>query len=197
MPKTIAMLLFPDVDELDVAGPWEALALWTVLRPDDGWRMLTVGVTGTESVRCARGLVMTPQVDRAGAGPMDVVIHPGGNGTTALMHDESHLAWLRAQAGRSEILASVCTGALVLGAAGVLSHHKATTHWMNLEELAVIDPTIDVRDDERFVDDGPVVTSAGVSAGIDMALHLVRRLGGLDRAQTVRRLMHYDPAPPV
>lgn len=197
MPKTLAMLLFPDMDELDVAGPWEALALWTLIRPDDGWRTVTVSRSGTDPLRCARGLVMTPQLDVADAGPIDLLIHPGGNGTTTLMHDEAHLEWLRAQAQRGEIMASVCTGALVLGAAGVLSHHKATTHWMNLEELAALDPTIDVQYDTRYVDDGPVVTSAGVSAGIDMALHLVRRLGGLDRAQEVRRLMQYDPAPPV
>lgn len=94
-------------------------------------------------------------------------------------------------------MTSVCTGSLVYAAAGLLSHRPATTHWASLDTLAELDPSIDVRADERFVDDGDVVTSAGVSAGIDMALHLVDRLAGTDRAREVRRGIQYDPGPPV
>ncbi|MGH9279706.1 MAG: DJ-1/PfpI family protein [Acidimicrobiales bacterium] len=197
MPGTIGMLLFPDVDELDVAGPWEVLTLWTRLRPDDRWRVISVGTAGAGPVRCAGGLVMTPDTALAAAGPMDVVIEPGGNGINRLMQDEVHLGWLREQAARSHIMSSVCVGALVLATAGVLHNHRATTHWMNLEQLAEIDSTIDVLADVGYVDDGPVVTSAGVSAGIEMALHLVGRLGGADRAEDVRRLIQYDCAPRV
>ena len=94
-------------------------------------------------------------------------------------------------------MTSVCTGSLVFAAAGLLAHRPATTHWGSLETLAQLDPTIEVRTDERFVDDGDVVTSAGISAGIDMALHLVSRLAGVDRAREVRKGIQYDPAPPI
>jgi transcriptional regulator GlxA family with amidase domain len=94
-------------------------------------------------------------------------------------------------------MTSVCTGSLVYAAAGLLRGRPATTHWASLDRLAELDPSIEVRRDARFVDDGDLVTSAGVSAGIDMALHLVARLAGQDRAREVRRGIQYDPAPPV
>lgn len=94
-------------------------------------------------------------------------------------------------------MTSVCTGSLVYAAAGLLSGRPATTRWRSLDRLAELDPTIDVRPHERFVDDGDILTSAGISAGIDMALHLVDRLAGTDRARDVRRGIQYDPAPPV
>ncbi len=94
-------------------------------------------------------------------------------------------------------MTSVCTGALVYAAAGLLSGRPATTHWESLDLLAELDPTIDVNPEARYVDDGDVITSAGVSAGIDMALHLVARLAGADRAREVRRAIQYDPQPPI
>jgi transcriptional regulator GlxA family with amidase domain len=94
-------------------------------------------------------------------------------------------------------MTSVCTGALVYAAAGLLAGRPATTHRNSLDLLTKLDPSIDVRPEDRFVDDGDVITSAGVSAGIDMALHLVDRLAGTDRAREVRRGIQYDPAPPV
>ena len=107
------------------------------------------------------------------------------------------LDWVRRQRDTVPLMTSVCTGSLVYAAAGLLSHRSATTHWAALDQLTEIDPTIDVRRDERFVDDGDIVTAAGVSAGIDMALHLIVRLAGADRAREVRRYIQYDPAPPV
>lgn len=195
--KRIAILAFDQMDELDAVGPWEILATWTCRWPDDGWETVSVGTGGRMAVRCAKGLVITPQVAIEEAGPIDVLVHPGGSGTTALMHNARHLDQLRDRAPVAEITAGVCTGSLVLAAAGLLRNRPATTHWASLEMLAEIDPTIEVRPDDRFVDDGDVVTSAGVSAGIDMALHLVARLAGVDRAREVRRMIQYDPAPPV
>jgi transcriptional regulator GlxA family with amidase domain len=196
-PRTIGILLFDGVEELDAVGPYEVLAAWTRLRPDDGWRTITVGVAGAGPVRAAKGLLMTPDVSLDDAGPIDLLVYPGGQGTRRLMDDASHLAWLQAQAGRSEVLTSVCTGSLVLASAGLLRDRPATTHWGSLETLAAIDATIDVRPDARYVDDGDIVTASGVSAGIDMALHLVARLAGDERAREIRRYIQYDPAPPV
>jgi transcriptional regulator GlxA family with amidase domain len=196
MAKTIAILLFDGVEELDAVGPYEVLAAWTRVWPDDGWRTITAGVAGPDPVRGAKGLRMVPDVALDAAGPVDLLVHPGGQGTVGLMSDDAHLAWLRTQAGGPGLMTSVCTGSLVLASAGLLHNRPATTHWASLDTLAAIDPTIDVRPDDRYVDDD-VVTSAGVSAGIDMALHLVARLAGDQRARDVRRYIQYDPAPPV
>jgi transcriptional regulator GlxA family with amidase domain len=110
------------------------------------------------------------------------------------LHDDGQLGWVRRQRATVPLMASVCTGSLVYAAAGLLSHRPATTHWAALDRLAELDPTIDVRGDERFVDDGDIITASGVSAGIDIALHLIVRLAGADRAQQVRRAVQYDPA---
>ena len=195
--KTLAILLFDGVEELDAVGPFEVLGAWTRIWPDDGWRTITAGLTGADPVRGANGLVMTPEVALDAAGRIDLLVYPGGRGARQVMADETHLEWMRNQAAQAELTATVCTGSLVLAAAGLLRNRPATTHHGALGRLAEIDPTIDVRPDDRFVDDGDIVTAAGVSAGIDMALHLVARLADEDRARRVRRYIQYDPAPPV
>jgi transcriptional regulator GlxA family with amidase domain len=113
------------------------------------------------------------------------------------MRNRDHLAWIRRMRAEVPIMASVCTGSLVYAAAGLLVGRPATTHWQSLNLLSELDPTIITDVDARYVDDGDVITSAGVSAGIDMALHLVDRLVGGDRAREVRRDIQYDPQPPV
>ena len=133
----------------------------------------------------------------ADAPPLEVLVYPGGTGTRAQLEDESQLNWVRQQRRDVPLMTSVCTGSLVYAAAGLLAHRPATTHWDSLEKLAELDPTIEVRTDQRFVDDGDLVTSAGISAGIDMALHLVSRLAGVGRAREVRRGIQYDPSPPI
>ncbi len=129
--------------------------------------------------------------------PLEVLIHPGGEGTRSLMRDPEHLAWVRGQRASVRLMTSVCTGALVYAAAGLLTGRPATTHWESLDLLRELDPSIAVRPDARFVDDGDLITSAGVSAGIDMALHLVGRLVGRERAHEVGRAIQHDPQPPA
>jgi transcriptional regulator GlxA family with amidase domain len=194
--KHIGILLFDDVEELDAAGPWEVLANWTQNHPEDGWTVSLLSSDG-KPVRAAKGMVMGPHHSFATVPPLRVLVHPGGQGTRSLMRDTDHLAWVRQQRADVPLLTSVCTGALVYAAAGVLARRPATTHWAALELLHTLDPSVDVHDSARFVDDGDVITSAGVSAGIDMALHLVERLAGADRARTVRRDVQYDPQPPI
>ncbi|HMD44529.1 MAG TPA: DJ-1/PfpI family protein [Acidimicrobiales bacterium] len=194
--KHIGILLFADVEELDAVGPWEVLSFWTRAFPDDGYAVTCLSERGGP-VECAKGLVVEAHHSYSDAPPLDVLLYPGGRGTRPHLADEAHLDWVRAQRAAVTLLTSVCTGSLVLAAAGLLSGRPATTHWASLDTLAEIDPTIDVRPDERFVDDGDVITAAGISAGIDMALHLVDRLAGRQRAQQVRRGIQYDPAPPV
>ena len=194
--RHLGLLLFDDVEELDAVGPWEVLAYWTLHHPEDGWAISCVSRDGAP-VLAAKGLTLAAHHSMSSAPPLDVLIHPGGQGTRPLMRDREHLAWVRRQAATVPLMASVCTGALVYAAAGLLAARPATTHWESLDLLHELDPTIQVCPDARFVDDGNVITSAGVSAGIDMALHLVARLAGVDRAREVRRAIQYDPQPPV
>lgn len=194
--KRIGILLFDDVEELDAVGPWEVFAHWTRSYPEDGWSACLLSCDGGP-VTAAKGMVLGAHHDLAGVPDLDVLVHPGGHGTRRLMRDDEHLDWTRAERDQVPLLASVCTGALVFAAAGLLRGRPATTHWTAFDELAAADPSIQLRRNERYVDDGDIVTSAGVSAGIDMALHLVQRLAGRDRAVQVRRGIEYDPAPPV
>ena len=193
---SIGIFLFPGVEELDWAGPWEVLRTWQQWWPDDGATVFTVAQHDGE-VECAKGLRVLPDHTWASAPPISVLVYPGGQGTRAQLGDEVIRAWVRETASRAALMTSVCTGALVYADSGLLDGRPATTHWASLDQLAELGRDIEVRPDDRFVDDGEVVTAAGVSAGIDMALHLVARLAGDDRAREVRRFIQYDPQPPV
>jgi transcriptional regulator GlxA family with amidase domain len=195
-PKHIGILLFPEVEELDAVGPWEVLGFWTRYFPDDGYEITTLSKSGG-SVRCAKGMDISAAHSYADAPPLEVLIYPGGMGTRPHLNDERQLEWVQKQRASTPLMTSVCTGSLVYAAAGLLSDRPATTHWASLDKLSELDPTIEVRPLDRFVDDGDVITASGVSAGIDMALHMVARLAGVDRAKEIRRGIQYDPAPPV
>lgn len=193
----IAVAVFAGVEELDFVGPWEVLAFWSQGWPGDDVTVFTVADT-TDPVRCARGLSVIPQLSWEGAGPIDVLVYPGGPGVRGQLEaGATHHERLRTLADRGTLVTSVCTGALVFAAAGLLRGRPATTHHGSLDFLAELDPTIEVHADARFVDDGTVITAAGVSAGIDMALHLVARLHSAERARQVRSGIQYDPQPPV
>ena len=194
--RQIGLLLFDGVEELDAVGPWEVLAYWTQQHPEDGWARLCLSAGGAD-VNGAKSLVLGAHHSLDDAPALDVLIHPGGTGTRRLLRDREHLDWVRAQRATVPLMASVCTGSLVYAAAGLLAGRPATTHWASLNLLSELDPTVITDVDARFVDDGDLITSAGVSAGIDMALHLVARLAGTERAREVRRGIQYDPAPPV
>ena len=192
----IGIAVFDGAEELDWAGPWEVLAAWAKQWPDDGVQVFTVAQTDAP-VTCAKGLRVLPDRTWATAGKLDVLVYPGGQGTRRELKDESVLEWLRATQRDGTLMTSVCTGALVFAAAGFLRDRPATTYWSAFDELRALDSTIEARPDDRFVDSGEVITGAGVSAGIDMALHLVARLHSVERARDVRRYIQYDPKPPV
>lgn len=196
----IAILLFDGVEELDWAGPWEVLTMWGALARRAGDGDVEVLLCGDQSgpITCAKGArVLADSSWDDLADTPDVVVVPGGRGTRSLVEDEPLLSRLRQYHEDGALLASVCTGALLLAAAGLLEGRPATTHHGALAELQGLDGSCEVRRDERWVDDGDVITAAGVSAGIDMALHLVDRLAGTERARAVRSAIQYDPAPPV
>jgi transcriptional regulator GlxA family with amidase domain len=148
-------------------------------------------------ITCAKGLRVLPDQTWESAPAMDVLVYPGGRGTRTELADEAVLDWMRGIASSGAVVASVCTGSLVLASAGLLDGRPATTHWGSLEVLPTLGRDIEVRPDDRFVDTGNVITAAGVSAGIDMALHLVARLHSPERAREVRRYIQYDPEPPI
>jgi transcriptional regulator GlxA family with amidase domain len=151
----------------------------------------------SEPVACAKGMRVLPDHTWESAPAIDVLVYPGGVGTRRELAAPETLERLRALRDEDALMTSVCTGALVYAAAGLLRDRPATTWWGALDTLAELDPTIEVRSADRFVDSGEVVTAAGVSAGIDMALHLVARLHSVERARDVRRYIQYDPEPPV
>ena len=194
--RHIGLLVFDDVDELDAIGPWEVLSYATLRHPEDGWTVSCVSRDG-RPVRAAKGLTLGAHHSFATMPPLGVLIHPGGQGTRSLMRDPDHLAWLCAQRASVRLMTSVSTGALVYAAAGLLRGRPATSHWESLDLLTQLDASIVPQADAGYVDDGDLITSAGVSAGIDMALHIVARLVGRDRAREVRRAIQYDPLPPV
>jgi len=191
----VGVFVFDGAEELDVVGPYEVLAYWaqhSALHPE----VVTFSTDGG-GIRCAKGLCLVPDHSAADVGPLHVLVYPGGRGTRPLAADPEHLEWVRGMRASTPLMTSVCTGSLVYAAAGLLAGRPATTHWSAFDELAAYDPSVLADDEARFVDDGDVVTSAGVSAGIDMALHLVSRLESVTVARAVRRGIQYDPAPPV
>lgn len=188
----IGICLYDEAEELDWAGPWEVLSAWALRWPDDGVKAFTIA-DASGPVLCAKGLRVLADHTWETAPDADVLVVPGGDASgpsaDATLHER-----LRAIAARGGLLTSVCTGSFVLQAAGALDGKPATTHWGSVDRLR--DLGVEVRD-ERFVDAGEVITAAGVSAGIDMALHLVARLHSVERAREVRRYIQYDPEPPV
>ncbi|HEY6729928.1 MAG TPA: DJ-1/PfpI family protein [Solirubrobacterales bacterium] len=183
----IALLLYDEMAPLDAIGPYE------VLRNVPGWEVLTVALEKGEIRDEAGKLGLVADHSLAEVTAADIVLVPGGSGTRPLMQDEELLGWLREIDRTTKWTTSVCTGSLLLAAAGLLQSKRATGHWLYLEALREhgADPV-----GGRYVEDGKVITAAGVSAGIDMALHLVSREVGPEVAQAVQLGIEYDPSPP-
>jgi transcriptional regulator GlxA family with amidase domain len=190
--KTIACVLFPGVDPLDLIGPMQALGMLAFLR--QGWRTAVVA-EHIEAYETEAPLRFTPSHTFEQVPTPEVLVVPGAS-TPAFraMSDEGLLNYLRHAAAHAQVIASVCSGSLLLGAAGLLQGRRATTHWTALELLAEFGAT-PVR--QRWVHDGPIVTAAGQSAGIDMGLYLVEQLAGAEAARLAQFGMEYDPEPPL
>lgn len=184
------------MEELDLVGPWEVLRMWQQQWPDDRVEVFTASLDDT-TVTCAKGMRIVTDMPVALMGEVDVLLFPGGKGTRRYLGDEVVGDWLRHQRDDGTLMTSVCTGSLVYADAGLLRDRPATTYWSELHTLLELDPSIELRPDDRFVDSGDVITASGVSAGIDMALHLVKRLHSAERAREVKKAIQYDPQPPV
>jgi cyclohexyl-isocyanide hydratase len=182
----IGMLIFPRLTQLDMTGPYEVLARL----PNTTVHLVAHSL---DPVKTDRGMMIVPSVTYSNCPQLDVVMVPGGPGQQDLMEDSGVIEFLRRQAGRAKYVTSVCTGSLVLGAAGLLKGKRATCHWAAIEHLA---PLGAIAVHERVVVDGNIVTGAGVASGIDFALALAAILEGEAVAREIQLQIEYDPAPP-
>jgi len=190
MAYTTGILLFDEAEELDFVGPLEVFGM----ARQDGDRVVTIAERG-EPVRANLGLRVMPDHTMADAPPLDILVVPGGMGTRREAENPVVLDWLKQTAPGCAWVTSVCTGSMLLEAAGVIDGRRVTTHWAMVETFRQKD-SVTVLDARRYVRDGNVVTAAGVSAGIDMSLWVVGQVYGVDHARGVQRMMEYDPAPP-
>jgi cyclohexyl-isocyanide hydratase len=182
----IGFLVFPRVQQLDLTGPYEVFASWPAAR-------VRLIAKRREPIASASGLTLEPDLTFEECPQLDVVCVPGGVGVNALLNDEATVAFLRRQAAGARFVTSVCTGALVLGAAGLLRGKKATTHWASHDFLAAFGA---IPVEARVVRDGHVMSGGGVTAGIDFALTLVAELAGREMAEAIQLQLEYAPAPP-
>ena len=186
-PLSFGFLVFPDIQQLDLTGPYEMVSVL------DAPKEVHLVWHDLQPVRSTTGIVFTPTRTFADCPPLDVVCVPGGVGVNRLLRDAAVLEFLRAQAGHARYVTSVCTGSLVLGAAGLLRGKRATSHWSARDILAGFgaEPT-----EGRVVRDGNIITAGGVTAGIDFALTIIAELRGVEAAQACQLQLEYAPAPP-
>ena len=198
----VGILIFDGVEVLDFAGPFEVFSRTRLVPGIESRRseetapfnVFTVAAR-SEPIAATGGLRVLPHHDFAADPSIDILVVPGGFGTRALLQDASVCEWIRRTAAKAQRVASVCTGSLLLARVGLLAGRRATTHWGALELLGSLDPTIRVEPGLRVVEDH-IVTSAGVSAGIDMALNLVESMYGREVADETARYIEYPRLPP-
>ncbi len=197
--KSIAILLFDHVEVLDFAGPFEVFSVTGRRNIGEAYNVFTVAEKKPVSAR--NNLVIHPTYTLDDCPPVDIFLVPGGGGfhedgtpfgTRHEMNNPVLLTWIREQSNTASLILSVCTGALLLAKAGLLNNKEATTHFMAIDLLKSISPTTKVSPEKRWVDNGSVVLSAGVSAGIDMCLHVVEKLQGPEVARETAQYMQYD-----
>jgi len=191
MIRNVGIFLFDEVEVLDLAGPFEVFSTASRLEhPAKRFEVFTVA-DALRTVRARGGLMVQANYDFTNHPQIDVLIVPGGVVTSELKCQPT-IEWIRRTAATAELTASVCTGAFLLAQAGLLANRSITTHWEDVEEFKSMFPHISVQPENRWIDTGKVVTSAGISAGMDMSLHLVSRLSGEALALRTARQMDYD-----
>jgi transcriptional regulator GlxA family with amidase domain len=197
--KKIAIVLFDDVEVLDFAGPFEVFSITGKRKIGEPYEVFTVAEKDTVAAR--NQLIIKPTYTFANCPPTDIFLIPGGGGYHAdgtpfgsrkEMHNPVMLEWIKQQNQRAELTLSVCTGALILAKANLLDGLEATTHFMAVDALREIAPKTKVSPEKRFVDNGKIILSAGVSAGIDMSFYVVEKLQGKEVALEAARYMQYD-----
>lgn len=197
--KSIAIVLFDEVEVLDFAGPFEVFSVTGRRKIGEPYEVFTVAERKTVTAR--NNLVITPTYTLSDCPPCSMFLVPGGGGfhedgtpfgSRREMHNQVLLHWIRDRAAKADHVLSVCTGALILAKAGLLENLEATTHFLAVDQLASLSGNIRVSGEKRWVDNGKLILSAGVSAGIDMSLHMVERLQGVDVANETAKYMQYE-----
>ena len=199
MTISIGILVFDGAEELDFVGPWEVFAMANEVSKHLGQEPVhdvKLIAEHDRPVVCAKGMRVLPDLTTAQCPKLDVLLIPGGQGTRREVNNQPLLDWIAAIARTAKWVTSVCTGVLLLTAAGPGKGKRVTTHWAFVETLRGRGEAAEVLDKYRYVRDGNMVTAAGISAGIDMALWLTGQLHSPDFARAVQRGMEYDPAPP-
>lgn len=199
MTRKIGILIFDDVEELDFVGPWEVFTMGNEMAKRAGKPVpheVFLVAEKDSPVRCAKGMRVLPDITTGKCTALDVLLVPGGQGTRREVDNAALLGWIANVAKDAQWVTSVCTGAMLLTAAGPAKGKRVTTHWGFIDTLRSRNEAAEVLSHYRYVRDGNVVTAAGVSAGIDMALWLTGEWHGPDFARAVQRGMEYDPAPP-
>jgi transcriptional regulator GlxA family with amidase domain len=192
MTRNVAILIFDDVEVLDFCGPFEVFGV-TGLRnaSERPFHVYTIAEKAGP-ILARNGLSVNPSYTLEHCPQPDLLLIPGGFGTRREMYNETLLQWIKAQYDQVELLLTVCTGALVVARTGLLDGLSVTTHWAAMNELKEVAPHTQLCPDVRYVDNGKIVLAAGVSAGIDMSLHVVSRLLGKEQAAETARHMQYD-----
>lgn len=186
----VGILIFEGAELLDFTGPFEAFS--TAGRYETPYfNTFTVAATDAP-ITTPNGLRVLPDHSFDSVPPIDILVVPGGQGTRREVDNPAVIDWIKRVAVSADLVTSVCTGSFLLAQAGLLDGLQATTHWRSIDRMRETYPSIDVLAQSRFVDQGKIVTSAGVSAGIDMALHVIERVSGRDAAESSARLMEYD-----
>ena len=183
-------LLFPDLEELDLVGPWEMISMWSQYA-DGPEKCLMIAETD-ELVHCSNGMIIKPHVSFNNAPQLDYLLVPGGFGTRTQVENERLITFVAKQAINCKAVLSVCTGSFILHAAGLLNGKKVTTHWLSLDRMKDMENVELV--EERFVKDGSIWTSSGVSAGIDLSLEFIKHEAGRDIAGKVQLYSEYYPS---
>lgn len=197
-PRTVGILIFDDVEVLDFCGPFEVFSVARTPEQTGDDDALFRAVTIAEQdklINCRGGLLVQPHYTIANHPELDIIVVPGGKGTRRERYNNHLLDWITAQDPNVELLTSVCTGAFLLAEAGKLNGLEATTHWASVDHMRETYDSISMQANTRFVDQGRIITSAGISAGIDMSLHIVSRLHGNETAAWTARRMEYDWSP--
>lgn len=189
--RNVGILLFEHAELLDFAGPYEAFSSAGKYEGTPHFNTFTVG-EHTGSITSANGLPCGVEYSLENAPKIDVLVVPGGRGTRTEVNNQRIIEWIKSVARDAELVTSVCTGSFLLAEAGLLDGKQATTHWGSIERMRQTYPNVEVLENVRYVDAGNIVSSAGVSAGIDMSLHVIERLAGVDAALSSTRVMEYD-----
>lgn len=188
---SVGIFLFNDVEVLDFAGPFEVFSV-TEVHEEKPFTVYTVSQNG-EMITARNGLKVQPDYSIEDLPPVDILLIPGGKGAREKeVKNDIIINWVRQQMKEVKLMTSVCTGALLLAKAGLLDGLKATTHWASIQTFKKDFPNVEVMENVKFVDEGHIITSAGISAGINMSFHIVKNLLGVEVAEDTAKSMEYD-----